>query len=326
MTWFYFSFFLAILSSRLLISRAERWGFMDIPEDRKVHVSPTPRTGGLAMVVSSMATVFLWLVFTAPHGIPPWQTLVAGSGFILLGTLDDRFGFHPRRKFLWFSVFAAIAAWPWAFSGPGTFLPVDLGGLNLQVHRLLAYPLIAFWFLAVPNAVNIEDAINGYMGGFTLILMAASALSGVQVAIPMGALAAFLFFNWPRAKHFLGDAGSFGCGFMIAEVLLRAGGNHRPLFALLLTAPISIDVLMGIVRRRRLKMSLFEADRSTFPHHVMNLCGQSHLRATPILWANTLVFTILAFNPGVLAFAYVILFAIALTALNRKSLFQSTRG
>jgi UDP-N-acetylmuramyl pentapeptide phosphotransferase/UDP-N-acetylglucosamine-1-phosphate transferase len=275
------------------------------------------------MVLGTLATFAVYLATGHPWPPLPWQTIAAGTGFMTLGILDDRYGFHPRGKFRWFIVLGLLAAWPWAFHGPaGSPYIIHLGNWVLQAPRWLAYPILAVWFVSVPNAVNIEDAINGYMGGFTLLVLAVAALLGVNVMIPVGALTAFIILNWPKAKHFLGDAGSFGCGFVIADALLQAGGNQRPLLALMITAPISMDVCMGIIRRIRLKMSLFEADRSTCPHHLVTLCGQSHGLATLILWANAAMIGFLAFYSQVFAAAYLALFALALVWLNRAALFN----
>lgn len=277
------------------------------------------------MACGILATFGASLIFHPGPSIP-WQTLVAGCGFFTLGALDDRFSFHPRRKFIWFALFSFLAAWPWAFSGPGGSLyTIHVGACVILAPRWAAFPVLALWFLSVPNAVNIEDAINGYMGGFTLILLVVAAFFGVNVLIPIGAIFAFLLLNWPKSKHFLGDAGSFGCGFMIAEVLLRAGGNHRPFSLLLLTAPISMDVCIGIIRRVRLQMSLFEADRSTCPHHMVTMFNQSHGWATLTLWANAVVIAILSSYSTSIALGYLILFGIFLTFLNRVSLFTPPR-
>jgi UDP-GlcNAc:undecaprenyl-phosphate GlcNAc-1-phosphate transferase len=323
MVWSGIAFIFSSFTSLLLIHQAERWGFLDLPQARKIHVLPTPRTGGLAVACAGAATLALRLAWGHPWPPLPWQTWVAGGGFLAVGALDDRFEFHPRRKFLWFLALALLAAWPWAFTGPaGSAYAAQVGPWGVQAPRWMAYLLLTFWFLAVPNAVNIEDAINGYMGGFTLILLGVAAWQGVDLAIPMGALAAFLVLNWPKAKHFLGDAGSFGCGFLIAEALLRAGGGQRPCLALVLTAPISMDVGIGIVRRLRLNMTLFQADRATCPHHLRNLCNQSQTWATLVLWTNAAIIAILAFQPAVLGAGYLSLFALALVPLNRAPLFR----
>jgi UDP-N-acetylmuramyl pentapeptide phosphotransferase/UDP-N-acetylglucosamine-1-phosphate transferase len=275
------------------------------------------------MVLGTLATFAVYLASGHPWPPLPWETIAAGTGFITLGILDDRYGFHPRGKFRWFIALGLLAAWPWAFHGPaGSPYIIHLGNGVLQAPRWLAYPILSVWFVSVPNAVNIEDAINGYMGGFTLIVLAVAAILGVNVMIPVGALAAFIILNWPKAKHFLGDAGSFGCGFVIAEALLRAGANQRPLLALMITAPISMDVCIGIIRRVRLGMSLFEADRSTFPHHLVNLCGQSHLWASLILWTNAAVIAGLACRSAIMVCAYLVLFAGVLGFINRLPLFR----
>jgi UDP-GlcNAc:undecaprenyl-phosphate GlcNAc-1-phosphate transferase len=173
--------------------------------------------------------------------------------------------------------------------------------------------------MAVPSAVNIEDAINGYMGGFTFLVLLGLALRGVDTRIALGALAGFLLFNWPKAKHFMGDAGSFGCGFFLAEALLRGGGLQHPGMALAMTAPISLDVAMGLIRRKRLGLTPFTADQATCPHHVLQLMGGNPLRATPILWLNAAGFVFLAGQPWVVMFLAT-LYAVALVWLNWKSL------
>ena len=307
----------------LLVQKALAWGFIDLPDHRKIHTLPTPRTGGLAMVlggglVFALSQVFSWL----PRPGLPWQTWLAGLGFITVGAVDDRFSFQPRHKFLVFLSLSALAAWPWV-------LVIKATGVSWLPQAWMTSPfllaavacILTFWFMAVPNAVNIEDAINGYMGGFTFIAMFALYLHGVDTRIILGALIGFLIFNWPRARHFMGDAGSFGCGFLLAEGILRGGGVAHPFMALAFTAPISMDVAMGLIRRKRLQMSFFTADRATCPHHLLNLTGGSVMIATPILMLNAAGFAMFsghAWLPGLQA----LLYAICLILLNRKPLFE----
>lgn len=306
----------------LLVQKALAWGFIDLPDDRKIHTLPTPRTGGMAMVVGgglvfALSQVLGWL----PRPDLPWQTWLAGLGFITVGAVDDRFSFHPGQKFLVFLSLSALAAWPWVLVLRTTGAPwLPQAWMASPVLLAIVAVVLTFWFMAVPNAVNIEDAINGYMGGFTLIVMTAFYLRGVDSRIAIGALIGFLFLNWPRAKHFMGDAGSFGCGFVIAEGTLRAGGLTHPLLALAFTAPISMDVAMGLIRRKRLRMSPFTADRATCPHHLLALTGGSALFATPILWLSAASFAILANWPW-LALGQAVLYALALVILNRKFLY-----
>ncbi len=304
----------------ILVRKAADWGFIDLPNDRNVHTTPTPRTGGLAMILGGSLVYALSLGL---HWIPtphlPWQTWLAGLGFITVGALDDRYSFKPRQKFLVFLSLSALAAWPWVMkfnAANFSWLPNAWAG-SFAVE-LGAAILITFWFMAVPNAVNIEDAINGYMGGFTFIVLMALLFRGVDTRIPLGALMGFLFLNWPKAKHFMGDAGSFGCGFFIAETILRAGGDRHPELALTLTAPIALDVLMGIIRRRRLGQSPFDADRRTLPHHLLDRTGSPAL-ATPILWIGALLFAFCLGRPLAVA-GLVLAFAAVLITFNWKFL------
>lgn len=312
-----------VVTGFLLIHRAVDWGFIDLPDERKVHSSPTPRTGGLAMVFGGgvaclVGSRFGWFAWPSL----PWQTWLAGLGFITLGAVDDRFSFHPKQKFMIFLALAALAAWPWIVVLSSNGLPwLPAPWLKSPVSLLIAFFIVTFWFMAVPNAVNIEDAINGYMGGFTLIVLAALYLRGVDTRIAQGALIGFLLLNWPKARHFMGDAGSFGCGFLIAEGILRGGGLSDPVMSLALTAPISLDVAMGLVRRKRLSMSFFAADRATCPHHILELTGGRVSVATPALWINAILFVVLARSPYLLI-SQVIIYVIILILLNLKLLLK----
>jgi UDP-GlcNAc:undecaprenyl-phosphate GlcNAc-1-phosphate transferase len=323
----FLSAFITVAAGLLLIRKAVWWGLIDIPDARKVHVVPTPRTGGLAMLLGSglslvLAVLLQWL----PWPALPWQTWLAGAGFIFVGALDDRFSFQPRQKFLVLLLFSALATWPWLVVLRETGVPwLPLQWSASPFVLAVAFPVISFWFMAVPNAVNIEDAINGYMGGFTFILLLALAFRGVDSPLILGALIGFLVLNWPRARHFMGDAGSFGCGFILAESLLRGGGLANPLMALALTAPISMDVAMGLIRRKRQRVAFFTADRATCPHHVLALAGGSTLIATPLLWANAAAFALLAHHALVML-GLVSCYGFTLTWLNRDQLFGRGRS
>jgi UDP-GlcNAc:undecaprenyl-phosphate GlcNAc-1-phosphate transferase len=310
---------LTVGASLVFIHQALAWGFIDRPDPRKVHTLPTPRTGGLSMLAGGLLALGV-LVATKAFQAPTihWQTWVSAAGFALCGAMDDRFSFQPKNKFFIFLAFSGLAAWHWIphFQPLGAHL---LGYINPSLPGFLAFPLMAlaltFWFMAVPNAVNIEDAINGYMGGYILIVLAFLSVHGQGAGIPIGCLAGFLLFNWPKARHFMGDAGSFGGGFLLAEAILRSLPTANPLPAIIITAPISLDVAMGILRRRRKKMSLFAPDRLTLPHHLHRVFKGSHVWPTLILWANAAVFALAAYRPF-FAVAAAIIYAGVLVCLN----------
>lgn len=318
---------LSLAAGRCLIHRARAWGFLDQPGERKIHQAPVPRTGGLAMALGGGAALAAaLLVGWLPWPSVPWQTLAAGAGFTVLGGLDDRFHFRARRKLPWLLACSVLAAWPWVArtQAPG-FPDIMVGGAPIHLPAFALALLLAFWFMALTTAVNVEDAINGYMGGFMLLLLLGCALSGIRCWIPAGAAAGFLALNWPRAKHFMGDAGSLGGGFILAEVLLRGGGLNDPLRALVWTAPISLDVAVVLVRRHREGISLLGPDQFTCPHHLLALCRGSQVKAAPLLWANTLICLLLYRNLAWAA-AYLAAYAAGLLYLNRQVFSRKGQG
>lgn len=308
-----------LITSLLLIQKAPKWGFLDLPENRKVHLVPTPRTGGIAIALGLLLCLATPAARKSLQGIP-WQTWGAGFGFTLLGALDDRFSYHPRRKILWMILLAALAAWPWAVEAHTTLVQLPGVKQGFIVPSFLVFALVLLWFTAVPNAVNIEDAINGHIGGYGAVVAVAVLYKGVDSGLLLGGILAFLVLNWPRARHFLGDAGSFGLGFLIAEMILRAGGLKDPVFALIMTAPISLDVAMGLIRRRRLGMRSFDPDRGTCPHRLLALAG-SPTYASPILWSNALILAVLTHWP-LGALVWCLIYTGGLVWMNRLPLFR----
>lgn len=322
---FLLSLSITIVASLLFIRMSATWGFIDLPDPRKVHTIPTPRTGGLAILVGCalglwIATLLKWM----PWPIIPWQTSMAGLGFTTIGALDDRFSFHPRQKVLILLALSALAAWPWVLHIKVvgvSWLPQVLTNSTLFV--CVASIILVLWFMAVPNAVNIQDAINGYMGGYLFIVMAAVYARGLDTSIALGSLVGFLSFNWPRARHFMGDAGSFGFGFLLAEILLRCDGLDNPIMPLVFTAPISFDVAMGLIRRRALRMSFFDADCRTFPHQILrSFHGRTEL-AAPFLWLNATVLILLS-TTTIGLILYLLFFTGLLLYFNIPYIFERT--
>ena len=313
-----------IVIALFLIRHSRTFGFLDLPSPRKIHLLPIPRSGGLAMFLS-VFLVYGGSALLRKSSLPalPWQTSLAGIGFFVLGVLDDRYSFHPRKKIPVFLALSILAAWPWALIFKTTGVCWVSGTWANSYFSLATMSvLLICWFFAVPNAVNIEDAIDGYMGGYAFLILLFVSYRGVDTHIAMGAVFGFLVLNWPKAKHFMGDAGSYGCGFLIAEVILRADGMNHPFMALALTAPISMDVAIGLLRRKCLGMSYLTADRKTLPHHLFAALTEKHTWcATPILLMIAACFIYLFERHKIMAML-VISYAITLVVANRDALFK----
>jgi len=317
------SFVVALLATYLVRANAARWGLIDLPGERKVHVAPTPRGGGLAIwlgVVGTFAAAHLFLAqsqsnstlaaqlpeFVQPHlsGIAAqapklWILLAAGTVLTLLGLMDDRGGLSWQlRLFVEFAV-AAICVW---------LVP------NLQLTAFIDAPLLTgglsvLWIVALINSFNMLDNMDGLSAGVAAI--AAGMLAAVMLLAPdpqtqqpqlfvaglllvlVGGLLGFLWHNRPPAKIFMGDSGAYFIGFMIAAATLLASytgyqseRRHAILAPLCVMAVPLYDMVTVILIRLRAGRSPFEADKNHFSHRLTDL-GQTKPQAVLTIYLLT---------------------------------------
>ena len=250
------AFAIALVLSLVLTPLAIRFawavGYLDHPEARKLHTSATALLGGGAVFVSALLG---WLAARGVWGAASDREVVfmlAGATLaFLLGLWDDRFGMRPSFKLLG----QASAAVALIASGaiPDLGLPV---AVNVFV-TLLA-------LVALMNAVNFLDNMNGMVGGLSAITLAAFAwasaarwafgVAAAQLALA-GACAGFLRYNFPRAKIFLGDAGSLFLGYSLGASAVLAFKNAPPGWGRLgpevMLAYPAFDMFFVVVNRLR---------------------------------------------------------------------------
>ena len=291
---------LAITSMALWVLQpvARRLNLLDHPAGRKDHAVPTPVTGGLAILLGCVVSFFA--VQTSS------DSLLAFCGAALLlvvvGICDD------LRDLRWYwrilaQVLAALLMIYWGGVRVEQLGPAfGLGELSLG---WLSVPFTVFATIGIINAMNMIDGADGLAGSLglaALAMLAAAALyagnAGLasRLSVLCGALAAFLAWNvrlpWrPRAKVFLGNAGSALLGLVIAWVAFRLTQNPghpvNPVLALwLLPIPV-MDCLVLIVRRLQQGRSPFSAGRDHI-HHVMQDAGFGPTRAAMVLTAVSL--------------------------------------
>jgi Fuc2NAc and GlcNAc transferase len=210
----------AILLTWLIRAHALRKSILDIPNDRSSHTIPTPRGGGLAIVIS----FFLGLIALAyyqnlPHPLL-YALLCGGSLIAAIGYIDDRFAISAIIRFE-VHILAAIVAFYY------------IGDFNIVVHGwplgLWALPLAVLGTVWFTNLYNFMDGIDGLasLQGIFVSLAVAGALAYqgdmaiASVCILLAtAIAGFLCWNWPPARIFMGDVCSGTLGFMFAVLLL----------------------------------------------------------------------------------------------------------
>ena len=267
-------------------------GLVDHPGGRKDHDAPVPVVGGIALVVVLIGAVF---VADRPP-VPPFFLAAAGI-LVVVSILDDWNDLHHVPRF----VAQGVAVLVMVFGAGVELRSVgDLLGWRPIGLSVLAVPVTVFAVVGVINAVNMIDGMDGLAGSVSLVALAwfgvAASLSGLPAQAGLawmlcGGLAGFLLFNlrlpWqPRARVFLGDAGSTLLGFAIAWLaidLTQGPGRVMPPIAALWVAALPLaDTLSLMARRRSRGQSPFKPDREHI-HHFLLVQGFSVSGALGVL-------------------------------------------
>jgi UDP-GlcNAc:undecaprenyl-phosphate/decaprenyl-phosphate GlcNAc-1-phosphate transferase len=269
---------------------------------------PVPRWGGLALVAAFVGVELLMAAceWGVNGGLVRNRVVIISSlAMFGLGFWDDIRPLGARRKLLGQILIAAAVCFCGIgieqFGIPFTGRVIDLHGWGVLIT--------VFWLVGMTNLINLIDGVDGLAGGICLMLMALLAYVGHQsgavglVASGMaGALLAFLWFNFPPARIYLGDGGAYFLGFQIGLLALLSSQKGTvfvalvaPLFVLAL--PI-LDVMLAILRRGLRGLPVFRPDRKHIHHHLLDM-GLSRRKVVLWLYAVTLVFLVM----GIAAYA-----------------------
>lgn len=228
---FFASFLAAAVFTPAVIYFSRKLGFVAKPREDRWHTKPTALLGGIAIFAS---TALVWAFLPDRSAILPFA---GPAAFIfILGVVDDRLTLRPHVKLIGQLTAAGIAI---------------LSGVRFGIlHPVLAIPLTLFWLVAITNAVNLLDNMDGLASGVSAIsaLILAGylamkenyALAPVAVALA-GACLGFLIYNFNPAKIFMGDCGSMFIGFTLAA--LAVDGVHRSAPNLMLSLLMPVVVL-----------------------------------------------------------------------------------
>jgi UDP-N-acetylmuramyl pentapeptide phosphotransferase/UDP-N-acetylglucosamine-1-phosphate transferase len=258
---------------------AERRQILDHPNERSSHTVPTPRGGGLVIVVLVLA-IGLWFVYEA--GWNRSLIYVFGGAIIAwLGWRDDLHPLSPRLRFAVQGMVAAISIY-----GLGYFKVVTIpmvGELQLGAIGIL---ITFLWIIGLTNAYNFMDGVNGMAGGVALSaglgwMWLASNMHNafafwVALAITASSLG-FLGHNWSPAKIFMGDVGSTFLGYSFAVLPLIASdqGGDALLLGTLLMWTIIMDAGVTFIRRLVKRENVFAAHRSHLYQRLV-IAGYKH--------------------------------------------------
>src|ERR671913_2284900 len=231
----------------LLVRFAVGRNLLDVPNLRSSHEVPTPRLGGVAIFLGMLAGVAL----LRPVGL--WPLLAAAAVVWAVGLADDLSNLHFGVK----AVLQALAAVGLLLFYPPTIISDAPGVLGA-----LVFAVGVFWIVALINAFNFMDGIDGFTGGIAIVnalfLVPLVGPAGGFLPALIGATAGFLIWNINPASIFLGDSGAYFLGFSLAAVALYApalsGQEWTPLGFLacvVVFTPYLFDTGYTLIRRLR---------------------------------------------------------------------------
>ncbi len=272
-------FAVSLVGTRQLTHHLRRKGLMDIPNARSSHAIPTPRGGGIAVLIS-LALGFIYLYtqdrFLFDEFFLLGLALVSGISF-----LDDRFTLSPAIRIAVHFVAVSLVVY-----ARGWIDMVPLPGLFSVDWSYLAWPLTFVWFLGVMNIYNFLDGIDGYAGTQAVVVglgimaiyphPAAMMTGAVIIASSLG----FLVFNWHPAKIFMGDVGAVSLGFTFAALPFYLSPDHieRGVFNVAIFLWFFLaDGSFTILRRLKNREKIWLPHRSHL-YQRLNIAGLSHSR------------------------------------------------
>ena len=231
----------------LLVRFAVGRNLLDVPNLRSSHEVPTPRLGGVAIFLGTLAGA----VLLRPEGM--WPLLSAAALVWAVGLADDLSNLHFGVK----AAFQALAAACLLLYYPPTILS-DAPG----IMGIIVFVVAVFWIVSLSNAFNFMDGIDGFTGGVALVnaLFLAPLVGTVGGFLPalIGATAGFLVWNMSPASIFIGDSGAYFLGFSLAAAALYApslsGQEWTPLGFLacvVVFTPYLFDTGYTLIRRLR---------------------------------------------------------------------------
>ncbi len=298
----------AYIVTPLVKSLAAWWGVVAHPGGRRVHATPTPLLGGLAMYAGFVTAILVAAAVSPDLKLDRqvWGILAGGTLVALVGVLDDRFELPARAQILSILAGAGVLV---GFGVQIRYITNPFQGGHLMWLGAAAIPVTLIWVLMVTKAVDCMDGLDGLAAGIcviaagTLMLMAIRSgarfeISAVMSAALAGSALGFLRFNYPPAKVFMGTVGAQFLGFALAGISIAGAFKIATFVAvaapvLVLAVPL-FDTTFVVLKRAANGRKVHEAD-TTHLHHRLLERGLSHRQAIWFIYALTFVFCAVAY-------------------------------
>src|SRR3954469_2796016 len=288
----------SLLATPVAGALAWRIGAIDTPRERGLHQFPTPRLGGIAIMVTVVASGLVFL----PHDKQTTAILIGAAVLALVGAADDILELSADFK-LAGQVLAAVIPVASGVNISNATIPF-FGRIDLS--QPVAYVVTVIGIVALMNAINFLDGVDGLAAGVCTIAaltFAVIALSldrtaaGVLAMITAGACIGYLRHGFAPAAIFLGDSGSNLLGYLLAIIVVQGALKTNAVVALafplvILAVPI-LDSSFVIAKRIKYGKPVYEADSWHFHHRFANI-GFSQRRTVLYLYGWTIVLALLA--------------------------------
>ena len=301
---FGFAFLLVLLLIPLFSKIALKYNIVDFPNKRKIHLSPIPLLGGLAIFLGYIISIWIWVdSFRIQLAIT-----ISGSLIIGVGLLDD---FYKSRKKdltalpkLIVQFIAALILFAFGFriigitSFFGEGMTIFSPGISLLITLI--------WIIGLMNMLNFLDGLDGLASGITIIssmtLFLISYVRGQEVIsmlsiLLMGCSLGFLKYNFYPAKIFMGDSGSLFLGMVLAVISIEGAMKSATLLSitmvvLALGVPI-FDTILVFLKRWREKKPLYIADQN-HAHHRLLRRGYTQKQTVVLIYAVSIIFSLIS--------------------------------
>jgi len=274
---------------------------LDIPNARSSHTRPTPRGGGIGIVIGVL--IGAWGLFISRILCMSFREIaalsLAGAIVALIGWLDDIHRLPYAIRLIVQAISSAVI-----LIAIGYFQTITVPFIG-EIHLYsIGIPFTLLWMMGLTNAYNFMDGIDGIAGGQAVVAglgwTIMGFMSGQSFVSLIGMILAasslgFLFHNWPPARIFMGDVGSAFIGFTLAVIpILAAQRDPRCMVAgILVVWPFIFDTSFTLVRRLTNKENIFVAHRSHVYQRLV-IAGYSHRFVTLIYMGLALIGTVIA--------------------------------
>ncbi|MDD4688934.1 MAG: MraY family glycosyltransferase [Eubacteriales bacterium] len=286
---FAIAFLMSFASTPIASILAHKVGAIDVPKDnRRMHKQPIPRMGGVAIFYAYMIAVLcLCDINLKLRGILIGATLIE-----IVGILDDIYDLKPLIKLV-AQIAAALIVAVHGVTISFFTNPIAGGMVNLDY---LSIPVTVIWIVAITNALNLIDGLDGLAVGissitavslFTISIMMGDYTIALLSAALLGSCTGFLPYNFHPAKIFMGDSGSTFLGFLLACISIM--GLFKVYAIMSFAVPFIVlglplfDTVFAIIRRIAKGQSPMQADRGHLHHRLID-AGFSQKRAVLVLY------------------------------------------